>query len=108
MKKSFRYRLYPTKKQQRHLNEWLALWCEVYNAALDERKSAYRMAGLDALAQVDLDERQNDHQPLRELGSMASAVLDAVSSRLIREGRLRAPLPEVVERPPLRTLRVAA
>jgi len=69
---------------------------------------AYRTAGLDALAQVDLDERQNDHQSLRELGSMASAVLDAVSSRLIREGRLRAPLPQVVERPPLRTLRVAA
>ena len=69
---------------------------------------AYRTAGLDALAQVDLDERQNDHQSLRELGPMASAVLEAVSSRLIREGRLRAPLPQVVERPPLRTLRVAA
>ena len=66
---------------------------------------AYRVAGLDALAQVDLDERQNDHQPLRELGSMASAVLEAVCSRLIREGRLEAPIPEVVERPPLRTLR---
>jgi glucosyl-3-phosphoglycerate synthase len=65
---------------------------------------AYGVSGLDGLAQVDLEERQNDHQPLRELGSMASAVLDAVSSRLIREGRLRAPLPEVVERPPLRTL----
>jgi hypothetical protein len=39
---------------------------------------------------------------------MASAVLDAVSSRLIREGRLRAPLPAVVERPPLRSHRVAA
>jgi glucosyl-3-phosphoglycerate synthase len=69
---------------------------------------AYRIAGLDALAQVDLDERQNDHQPLRELSPMASAVLEAVNSRLIREGRLRAPFPEVVERPPLRTLRAAA
>jgi glucosyl-3-phosphoglycerate synthase len=69
---------------------------------------AYRAAGLDALTQVDLDERQNDHQPLRELGSMASAVLEAVSSRLVREGRLRAPFPEIVERPPLRTLSVAA
>jgi glucosyl-3-phosphoglycerate synthase len=69
---------------------------------------AHRVAGLDALAQVDLDERQNDHQPLRELGSMASAVLEAVSSRLIREGRLRAPLPDVVERPPLKSLRAAA
>jgi glucosyl-3-phosphoglycerate synthase len=69
---------------------------------------AYRIAGLDGLAQVDLEERQNDHQPLRELSSMASAVLEAVSSRLIREGRLRASLPAVVERPPLRSLRVAA
>lgn len=69
---------------------------------------AYRTAGLDALAQVDLDERQNDHQPLRELGSMASAVLEAVSSRLIREGRLEAPLPELVERPPLRSAERAA
>ena len=69
---------------------------------------AYRVAGLEALAQVDLEERQNDHQPLRELRSMASAVLEAVSSRLIREGRLVAPLPAVVERPPLRGLRVAA
>jgi glucosyl-3-phosphoglycerate synthase len=64
---------------------------------------AYRVAGLGGLAQVDLEERQNDHQPLRELSSMASAVLEAVSSRLIREGRLRAPLPPVVERPPLRS-----
>jgi glucosyl-3-phosphoglycerate synthase len=69
---------------------------------------AYRVAGLEALAQVDLEERQNAHQPLRELRAMASAVLDAVSSRLIREGRLRAPLPAVVERPPLRSHRVAA
>jgi glucosyl-3-phosphoglycerate synthase len=69
---------------------------------------AYRVAGLGALAQVDLDERQNDHQPLRELGSMASAVLEAVSSRLIQEGRLRAPEPDVVERPPLKRLRAAA
>ena len=69
---------------------------------------AYHAAGLDALAQVDLDERQHGHQPLRELGSMASAVLEAVSSRLIREDRLRAPMPAVVERPPLVTLRAAA
>jgi glucosyl-3-phosphoglycerate synthase len=69
---------------------------------------AYRSAGLDALAQVDLDVRQNVHQPLRELGPMALAVLQAVASRLQREGRLRATLPEVVERPPLARARAAA
>jgi glucosyl-3-phosphoglycerate synthase len=60
---------------------------------------AYRCAGLDALAQVDLDVRQNAHQSLRDLGPMASAVLQAVASRLEREGRLRGPLPPAFERP---------
>ena len=85
---------------------------------------AYTVAGLDAIAQVDLDERQNAHQPLRDLGPMAYAVLQAVAVRLEREGRLRGPLPatftpsgvdapqvqvsEPVERPPLRSLRAAA
>ncbi len=85
---------------------------------------AYSLAGLDAIAQVDLEVRQNAHQPLRDLGPMAYAVLRAVAERLEREGRLRGPLPatfstaglataqaplaEPVERPPLRSLRAAA
>jgi glucosyl-3-phosphoglycerate synthase len=70
---------------------------------------AYLHAGLDALAQVDLDVRQNAHQPLRELRPMATAVLQAVASRLARDGRFRGPLPaEAVERPPLVLSRAAA
>jgi glucosyl-3-phosphoglycerate synthase len=85
---------------------------------------AYREVGLDALAQVDLDVRQNAHQPLRDLGPMAYAVLHAVASRLERDGRLQGPLPTAflapgapeplptgvapVERPPLSELRAAA
>lgn len=85
---------------------------------------AYTLAGLDAIAQVDLDVRQNAHQSLRDLGPMAYAVLRAVALRLEREGRLGGPLPatftlagdqaphpamaEPVERPPLRSLRRAA
>jgi glucosyl-3-phosphoglycerate synthase len=82
---------------------------------------AYTAAGLEAIAQVDLETRQNAHQPLRDLGPMAYAVLQAVAVRLEREGRLRGPLPatftppgedvaiaEPVERPPLRSLRAAA
>jgi glucosyl-3-phosphoglycerate synthase len=70
---------------------------------------AYLHAGLDALAQVDLDVRQNAHQPLRELGPMAAAVLQAVACRLVRDGRLRGPLPaNPVERPPLVLSRAAA
>jgi glucosyl-3-phosphoglycerate synthase len=85
---------------------------------------AYVAVGLDGIAQVDLDVRQNDHQPLRSLGGMAYAVLQAVCARLEREGRLRGPMPSgflrfdepppaaepgpLVERPPLSELRAAA
>jgi glucosyl-3-phosphoglycerate synthase len=83
---------------------------------------AYGAVGLDAIAQVDLDVRQNAHQPLRDLGPMAFAVLQAVASRLERDGRLHGPLPSTflglddayghtapaVERPPLAVLRAAA
>jgi glucosyl-3-phosphoglycerate synthase len=85
---------------------------------------AYTEVGMDAIAQVDLDVRQNAHQSLRDLGSMAFAVLSAVASRLAREGRLQGQLSPtfltledrklelqavpVVERPPLAELRAAA
>ena len=66
---------------------------------------AYREAGLDGLAQVDLDVRQNRHQPLSALGPMADAVLGAVAARLDREGRLAGlDAAPPVERPPLSTL----
>jgi glucosyl-3-phosphoglycerate synthase len=63
---------------------------------------AYERAGIDAIAQVDLDERQNRHQPLSELGPMATAVLRAVLSRA------GAAETAVVERPPMASLRAAA
>src|SRR5258707_8935979 len=43
---TYLFRIYPTHKQIRVLEGWLGLCCEVYNTALDERKSAYRMAGV--------------------------------------------------------------
>ena len=76
--------------------------------------------GLDGMAQVDLDERQNAHQSLHSLSRMAYAVLTVISRRLEAEGRLtgadvqRPPAllgpdgperVELVERPPLAALR---
>ena len=85
---------------------------------------AWHAVGAWALAQVDIEVRQNRHQPLTELGPMAYAVLRAVAERLEREGRLGHTeagdflLPvngtftprtiEIVERPPMATLRAAA
>lgn len=44
--------------------------------------------GLGAMAQVDLGERQNRHQSLRDLSRMSYAVLRAVARRLREDGRL--------------------
>lgn len=50
----------------------------------------WRLVGIDALAQVDLDVRQNQHQPLMDLGPMASAVMGGVLRKLEQDGRLDA------------------
>lgn len=78
---------------------------------------AWRSCGLERLAQVDLDVRQNRHRPLPELNPMAESVLGAVLARLTREGRLvlseeelrLLPLSgagntDALERPPLASL----
>ena len=70
---------------------------------------AYARCGIEGIVQVDLDQRQNRHRPLGELGPMAAAVVDAIVSRLRRDGRLTGALggdalselmPLAVERPP--------
>ena len=69
----------------------------------------YREVGLHALAQVDREERQNDHKALPKLAPMADEVLAAVTVRLQREGRLPADgAPAPVERPPMASIRAAA
>jgi putative transposase len=44
LKKTFRYRLYPTAAQRDVLDGQLRVCCELYNAALQERRNAWRMA----------------------------------------------------------------
>ncbi|WP_445149662.1 glucosyl-3-phosphoglycerate synthase [Baekduia sp. Peel2402] len=74
---------------------------------------ALRHAGLDALAESRLGTRQNEHQPLRDLGAMAFAVLCAVQARVPMGDAVPAGLVQpwadgavrdvpVAERPPLR------
>jgi glucosyl-3-phosphoglycerate synthase len=79
---------------------------------------AWRAVGLGGIAQVDLEEHHNRHQPLSALAPMALTVLATIFERVQREGRLlaiggvdgaddpiaaHAPL----ERPPLASLTVA-
>ncbi|WP_147371737.1 RNA-guided endonuclease InsQ/TnpB family protein, partial [Calidithermus roseus] len=45
MLKAFKYRLYPTQPQQKDLERTLSLCRHLYNAALQERRDAYKKAG---------------------------------------------------------------
>jgi glucosyl-3-phosphoglycerate synthase len=69
---------------------------------------AWHEVGLERIAQVDLEEHHNHHQPLSALAPMALTVLATLARRMEQEGRLafgvgdHAPL----ERPPLASLPV--
>ncbi len=43
MQKAYKYRIYPSKAQQRQLEQTLGCCCELYNAALQERREAWRV-----------------------------------------------------------------
>jgi putative transposase len=45
LRKNFKYRLYPTAAQSGALNHQFAEACRLYNAAVQERRDAYRIAG---------------------------------------------------------------
>src|SRR6266487_501787 len=56
MCKTFKYRLYPTKETERKLYWTLTRCRELYNAALSERKDAYKYAGKS----ISYYDQQND------------------------------------------------
>jgi glucosyl-3-phosphoglycerate synthase len=60
---------------------------------------AWRKVGLGAIGQVDLDVRQNRHQPLHDLSPMATAVARAILIRLRREGRLNGEIAKTLYAP---------
>jgi glucosyl-3-phosphoglycerate synthase len=92
---------------RRELLERMA-FCTGYAVEMGLLLDVWADAGINALAQVDLDSRQNRHQRLEDLTPMAGAVLGAVTSRLRRAGRLAGRTEGcdgAVERPPLVDLR---
>ena len=61
----------------------------------------WREVGLDGMAQVDLDEHINSHQPLSALTPMALTVLSTIARRVAQDGRMQALDAGPVERPPM-------
>ncbi|HWF72929.1 MAG TPA: glucosyl-3-phosphoglycerate synthase [Solirubrobacteraceae bacterium] len=72
-----------------------------YGVEIANLIDAARVAGIDALAQVDLGTRQNRHQPLRDLSAMSYAVMVAAAARLHGAGLPPAPVPGPLALPPL-------
>jgi putative transposase len=79
---TYRFRIYPTHKQINTLERWLGLCCQLYNAALDERKSAYRMAAVSLSYQHQCAELPECKQVRPELGDVPSQVLQDVVRRV--------------------------
>lgn len=71
---------------------------------------AWREVGVEGIAQVDLDEHLNPHQPLSALAPMAATVLATVLARAQADGRasfespVDVPAHAPLERPPLASL----
>ncbi len=71
-----------THKQQRILEKWLVLCCEVYNAALDERKSAYRMIGVSLSYEHQCSELPGCKEARPDLAEVPSQLLQDVVKRV--------------------------
>jgi len=67
---------------------WSLPFATGYGVEIAMLIDAWREVGLEGVAQVDLDEHQNRHQPLSALAPMALTVLATIARRLEQEGRL--------------------
>lgn len=82
MRKGYKYRIYPTKKQETLLEQTLALCCELYNGALQERKDAYKTRGIS----ITYNNQQNQLPDIKkdrpEFAQVHSQVLQDALKRL--------------------------
>ncbi len=82
--KTFKYRLYPTKAQEVALNEQLRLCRTLYNAALQERRDAYRKCGVSITGFGQMKHLRQIKADLPEYKGVYSQVLQDVLKRLDR------------------------
>ncbi len=83
-RKTYQFRLYPTSRQIKVLQDWLGLCCDVYNAALDERRSAYRIAGISLSYAHQCAELPACKEVRPELGAVPAQVLQDAVKRVDR------------------------
>ena len=80
--RSFKYRIFPSHAQITRMNGMLALLCELYNAALQERRDAYRLER-KTIRYIDQQNQLPEIKEIRpELKEIHSQVLQDVLRRL--------------------------
>src|SRR6185503_17811507 len=84
MRAAYKFRIYPTKKQQSVMMQTLAICCELYNSALLERRDAYKLAA-KSISYQDQQNQLPDIKKVRvDLNSVHSQTLQDVLKRLDR------------------------
>jgi putative transposase len=80
MRKAFRYRIYPTKRQERVLEHTLDLCRELYNSALTERTEAYKLTGKS----ITYTQQQNQLPEIKKIRSDLNEVHSQVLQDALR------------------------
>src|SRR5215216_751897 len=83
MQRAYKYRIYPSNAQETILERWLALCCELYNAALQERRDAYRIAHKSVSYREQANQLPEIKEIRPELGMIHSQVLQDSLKRLM-------------------------
>jgi putative transposase len=82
MQRAYKYRLYPSHAQESTLERWLALCCELYNAGLQERRDAWRIARKSINYHAQAVQLPDIKAARPELGMVHSQVLQDTLRRL--------------------------
>ena len=80
MRKTYKYRLYPTDAQAQALDAQLGEACRLYNAALQERRDAYQRTGVS----LNYYDQANQLKEIRSAGSLDLANYSACQDVLRR------------------------
>src|SRR5436853_67623 len=84
MQRALKYRIYPSKAQVTKLDATLSFYCELYNAALQERRNAWRIARTSINYHAQAIQLPEIKAIRPELGRVYSQVLQDVLKRLER------------------------
>jgi len=84
MRKSFRYRLYPTNRQEASLRETLDLCRHLYNAAIEERRDAWKKNRISVSFSQQSEQLPAIKQDRSEYNGVYSQVLQDVLHRVDR------------------------